>query len=80
MKGFGRWLLDQADRDDPVGDLAADYRRDLADGCGSPVRSAGALWKHIVAKHHEGRNNPDVRAAVLAARVEHHEASARSKL
>lgn len=30
---FAYWLLQQDRRNDPIGDLARDYRSDIADGC-----------------------------------------------
>lgn len=43
--GFTRWLLDQADRDDPVGDLAREASKDAAFPDGSPGQALDYLSK-----------------------------------
>jgi hypothetical protein len=45
---FRRWLTEQRDRDDPVGDVARDI---LADGCASGLSAPRSLRRHMVDAH-----------------------------
>jgi hypothetical protein len=42
--GFSRWLRRQRDRDDPVGDLAADF---CSDRTARGIRTPGELLRHM---------------------------------
>lgn len=49
---FTTWLMQQATRDDVVGDLAVDVRIDMDMGCMSPhVSSAEQIRDHIMQTH-----------------------------
>lgn len=63
-QSFTTWLREQADRDDPVGDLA---REAIADTC-APAGSAKALRDHISLDH--GSIVDSVFRALDQARVE----------
>jgi hypothetical protein len=49
---FRPWLLEQADRHDPVGDLAGDLIADISDGCLGQRRTPNAILAHIQAEHY----------------------------
>lgn len=44
---FTQWLLSQADRDDPIGDLANDAQRDPR----APVNGSAKTWRGYLARH-----------------------------
>lgn len=45
---FRRWLTEQRDRDDPVGDIARDV---LADSCARGLWAPRSLRRHMVDTH-----------------------------
>ena len=65
---FSKWLLQQVDRDDPIGDLACDYRNDRAWGAGD-YRSPKELLSRML-ELHGGHLDPDVLQAFKDARRE----------
>lgn len=52
MIPFQDWLLEQQERQGPIGDLAREVKDDLASGCLEGFGSPGALVRHIV-EHHD---------------------------
>lgn len=54
VRPFNEWLVAQADRRDPVGDLAAGYIQDVRDKCCYATTTAGLL-QHIDRKHRRFR-------------------------
>lgn len=46
--GFRKWLVQQRDRDDAIGDLARDLKDD---DCAKGLRSVRSIAKHIEAEH-----------------------------
>jgi hypothetical protein len=48
---FRSWLLEQADRRDPVGDLAGDLVADIDGGCLGRRRTPNAILDHIQDQH-----------------------------
>lgn len=48
---FADWLIQQDQRNDPVGDLARDFDRDLMDGCASRALTAHAMREHLEYVH-----------------------------
>jgi hypothetical protein len=48
---FRSWLLEQVERNDPVGDLARDFQQDIRDGCLGGLRSFDSVSRHIHSRH-----------------------------
>jgi hypothetical protein len=49
---FDQWLLTQADREDPVGDIAREFSEDRSVGCAGDIRTPEQLISHIERVHH----------------------------
>jgi hypothetical protein len=72
--GFVQWLLQQVDRDDPIGDLARDVREDRRAGCLSlRVRSARGIKEHLESAH--GVYDSDGAMRAFDAAVKAHQGS-----
>ena len=63
---FYRWLANQSDRADPIGDLAKDARRDPD----APINARPAAWRSYLRRHPGACL--ESRAALEAAIVEFH--------
>jgi hypothetical protein len=57
---FDEWLLAQADREDPVGDIAGEFSEDRNVGCAGDIRTPEQLISHIERVHH--LSEPGIRA------------------